>query len=117
MNKKPSVSIYFTKNEYERVEKAIENSILDWNPLVKLMIKNGLEKIGKTEKLVFEFDKSNVVEKNTYKTKVVRMDDKGYKELMQICACTPFSMSNLAKYIIMPQIDQIIEKKGVDYKP
>lgn len=110
-----AVSIYFSKNEYERVEKASEYGVLGWNPLMKVLIKNGLEALMKEEKLVFIFDPNVSLDKEIYKTKVLRLDDKGYAEMKKICACTPFSMSNLAKYIILPQVDEAIAKKGWSY--
>lgn len=116
MNKN-TVSIYFSKDEYERAEKAIQHSVLGWNPLLKVFIKNGLDELGNGEKLTFVFDRCYGVDKKTYKTKVVRLDERSYEEMVRICSCTPFSMSNLAKYFIMPQIDEMIEKKGWNYRP
>lgn len=112
-----TVSIYFSKDEYERVEKAIQHSVLGWSPLLKVFIKNGLDELGNGEKLTFEFDRNRKADKKTFKTKVVRLDSQEYEELVRICSCTPFSVSNLAKYFIMPQADEIIEKKGWNYKP
>ncbi len=115
-----TISIYFSKDEYERAQKAMQHSVLGWNPLLKVFIKNGLDGLGDKDKLVFVFDRNCLVDKKdkkTFKTKVVRLDEKEYADMVKICDCTPFSMSNLAKYLIMPQVDEIIEKKGWHYKP
>lgn len=110
-----TVSIYFSKEEYEKIEKASEYGVLGWSPLMKVLIKNGLEKLLASEKLVFIFNQNETLNKEIYKTKVIRLDDRGYDEMKKICASTPFSMSNLAKYLIMPQVDEAIARKGWNY--
>lgn len=117
MQKNNTVSIYFSQEEYARLETASKYTVLGWNPLLKVFIKNGLDELETAQQLTFVFDRNQKVDKKMYKTKVVRLDPKGYEELAKICACTPFSMSNLAKYFIMPQVDRIIHKKGWDFKP
>lgn len=117
MPKNNTISIYFTQEEYKRLEAASQYTVLGWNSLLKVFIKNGLDELEKKQKLTFVFDRNHSTDKKTYKTKVVRLDSKGYEELANICDCTPFSMSNLAKYFIMPQVDKIIDKKGWDIRP
>lgn len=117
MQKNNTVSIYFTQDEYERIERAAKYTVLGWNPLLRIFIKNGLDELETASKLTFEFEKDQIMDKKAYKTKVIRLDESGYEKLAQICSCTPFSMSNLVKYLIMPQVDAIIDKKGWNFRP
>lgn len=116
MHRTNSIGIYFSRSEYERVEKALAYTILDWTPLAKVLLKKGLDAFEQKNNLTFVFNKNKKVDKTKYKTKVVRLDEQGYQKMVRLCECTPFSMSTLAKYLIMPQLDEIIEKKGFDFK-
>ena len=112
-----TVSIYFSQNEYEKLQEAAKYTVLGWNPLLRIFIKNGLDELETSQELTFVFDRNRIVDKKAYKTKVIRLDVTGYEKLAEICACTPFSMSNLVKYLIMPQIDAVIDKKGWNFRP
>lgn len=111
------MAINLSQDENEKVEKALEYTVLNWNSLVRVLLQNSLEEFDKKEEFTFVFEKKSKNEKSKYKTRMVRLDEQGYKKMADICACTPFTMSNLAKYFIMPQMNKIIEKKGLDYKP
>lgn len=116
MQKNNAVAIYFSKEEYIKVEKATTYSVLKGTSLMKVLIKNGLDEMGNSSELIFRFDKNKVIDKTIYKTKVVRLDEKEFEAIVQMSSCIPFSMSHLVKYLIMPQVDEILEKQGWSYK-
>lgn len=114
---KKGLIIYLSEEECKKFERAKEYSILDSSSLCKVLIKKGLDELNGSEELVFRFDKSKKLDKSHYKSKSFRMDRKLYQELETVCDATPFSMAALAKYFIMPQITEIIERKELDYQP
>lgn len=117
MNKNTSLNIYLSEKELKKVEEAEKHSVINRTALFKVLIKNGLDEFAGKDKLVFCFDKKQNMDKGVYKAKNVRLDPQQYEQMEHICNCTPFSMSSLAKYFIMPQINEIVEKKGWSYKP
>lgn len=117
MNKSNLVSIYLTEEELKRAEEAKSYGVLNRTGFFKILIKNGLDELEKSQDLVFRFDKNKKFGGTVDKTKVIRLDQPMYEQMERICAATPFSMSSLAKYFIMPQVDEIVERKEWNYKP
>lgn len=114
---KKGLTIYFSEEECKKFERAKEYCILDTSSLCKVLIKKGLDELNQSEELVFRFAKSQKLDKTHFKNKTFRMEGKLYQELETVCDATPFSMAALAKYFIMPQITEIIERKELDYQP
>lgn len=118
MDRKYWLTVNFSEPELHKLEEAAQYSLLSGGVLVKVLLKNGLDEFSKNEQqLTFIFDKNKKFGREAYKSKAMKLDPMLYTEMEEICNCTPFSMSSLAKYLVMPQIDQIIEKKGWNYKP
>lgn len=117
MNKRHFVSINLSEDELKRVEEARSYGVLNSSSFLKVLIKNGVDELEKTPNLVFIFDKDKRFEKVSEKTKVISIDSLYYEFMEKVCECTPFSMSSLAKYFIMPQVDEILERKEWNYKP
>lgn len=114
---KKGLTIYFSEEESERFERAKAYCVLDSSSLCKVLIKKGLDELNRSDELVFRFDKCKKLDNTHFKNKSLRMDGKLYQELEMVCDATPFSMAALAKYFIMPQITEIIERKELDYQP
>ena len=109
--KKNAVAINLSEEEYKKAEEAMEYGVLPVSMLFKLLIKMGLDELEESSEFTFCFDKSQIIDKTTYKTVVVRLDRQQYQAMTQVCKSTPFSMSSLAKYFIMPKVNQMVEKK------
>lgn len=114
---KKGLIIYLNEEENEKIEKAKTYSVLDFSSLCKVLIKKGLDDLNKSDELVFRFNKHKKLDKTHSKNKSIRVDGKLYQELETVCHATPFSMSALAKYFIMSQITEIIERKEFEYQP
>lgn len=117
MNKSNTISIYLTDEEQEKAEEARNYGVLNQTGFFKILIKNGLDEMEKSKELVFHFDRSKKYGKSAKRMKVIRLEKSLYLEMEKICEATPFSMSSLAKYLIMPQVDEIIQRKELNYKP
>lgn len=112
------IAVYFSDEELTKLEEVRKYSVLNSTALFKVLIKNGLDEMEKSEKLVFSFDKNKKVNRpSSGKPKIFQLDEQQSAALDQICSATPFSRSALAKYFIMPQIDAIIDRKGWEYRP
>lgn len=114
---KNSLTIYFNEEEHEKLEEAKKYCVLNGTALCKVLIKNGLNELNKSNELVFHFDKCKKVDKKRFRTKVINLDEGLRFDMEEICNSTPFSMSALAKYLIMPRITEIVERKEWDYRP
>ena len=117
MKENTTVQMYLSEEEAKKIEKAEEYCVLKGTALYKVLIQNGLNELKKSKDLIFRFSKEAKQEKRKYKTKMFRLDEPQYKELKEICDSTPFSMSALIKYFIMPQVAEICERKEWDYRP
>ena len=109
--KNNAVAINLSEEEYKKAEEAMGYSALPVGTLFKLFIKMGLDELEEASEFTFCFDKAQIMDKTTYKTVIVRLDSQQYQAMTEVCNSTPFSMSSLAKYLIMPKVNQIVEKK------
>lgn len=114
MEKNRSLAIYFSEDEYDKVLAANSHLVLKESQMLMVMIKNGLDGMRQEEKLVFRFARKTR-NKKVAVTKMIRIDPDMYTELQKICSCTPFTMSNLAKYFILPQVDKVVKEGRIDY--
>lgn len=114
MKSSNSIAIYFSKDEYEKVSSAASQTILKETQMLMVMIKKGLDTMQHQQELVFKFDKVPK-DKKVEITKTIRVDPMVYDDLSKIRECTPFTMSNLAKYYIMPQVDEILREGSWNY--
>ena len=105
------VAINLSEKEYEKSKEALQYGALTITTLYRVLIKAGLDEMNESPELIFRFDREKIIDKTTYKTKTVRLDRQQYKAMEDICLRTPFSMSALAKYFIMPKVDEIVENK------
>lgn len=109
--KKNAVAINLSEEEYKKAEEAVGYGVLPVGTLFKLLIKMGLDELEESSEFTFCFDKAQIIDKTIYKTVIVRLDKQQYQAMMEVCHSTPFSMSSLAKYFIMPKVNQMVEKK------
>lgn len=117
MSERKVILLSLSEEEDKRVEEAIRYSVLNGTGFFNVLLKNKLDEIDKSTELVFVFPKNGMYKKTAEKTRTIALDNQLIDSMKYICSCTPFSMSALAKYLIMPQIDEIVQRKEWSYKP
>ena len=117
MNDKKLIVIRLSEDEDKKVEEAIGYSVLNGTGFFNVLLKNKLDELDKNQELVFTFCKDHVYKKDSKKKRAIVLDNQLTASMEQICSCTPFSMSALAKYFIMLQVDEIVKRKEWRYIP
>lgn len=114
------VAINFSEKEYKMLERAESYGVLRKSQLLTLMIKSGLDRFNeacKENSYIFLFEKNEeFVKGSSYKMMLLRIPEKEYNDMSNICKHTPFSMASLAKYFVLPEIRKIDRERRCNYK-
>ncbi|MBC5754926.1 hypothetical protein H8Z76_13130 [Roseburia sp. BX0805] len=106
------ISINFAEGEYEKLRKAAAYTTLNDASLVRILIKKNINAAKTKGFLEFNFPMNRKVEQGCYRSKAIQLSPEDYREFSRIRDCVTLTTSNLIKYWIMPELEQIIENKG-----
>lgn len=113
LGKNTRVPVSFNEEEYRRIVEATQKStVLELNHFVKILIHTGLNKIDIEGKyIIFKFDKEQKYKDLLrFKTFSVKITEEDYKKIAYIVEHTPFSTASLLKYLILPQVNEILKE-------
>lgn len=116
MKEKDAVAIYLSEADSELLQHAKKYTVLSETNLIRVLIKKHLDKVAQRGVIEFQFVLDEPINKQTCKTKVIRLKEKDYEMLNSICRCTYFSVSNIVKYWIIPELKEINKRKEWDEK-
>lgn len=111
---KNAVAIYLSETEWKILHQASQYTVLSEPNIIRMLIKKHLEQVKKTNAIECRFELKEQINKKIYKNKIIRLKENDYLQLSYICKCTYFSMSNLVKYWIIPDLKKINERKRWD---
>jgi hypothetical protein len=112
MTTNKSISINFAEGEYEKLKKAAAYTTLNDASLVRILIKKNMNAANTNGFLQFKFPINRQVAQGCYRSKAIQLSPEDYQEFNRIRECVTLTTSNLVKYWIMPELEQIIENKG-----
>lgn len=106
------ISINFSESEYEKLRKAAAYTTINDTSLVRILIKKNINAAKKKGCLEFNFPMDKKVEQGCYRSKAIQLSEEDYREFSLLRSCVTLTTSNLIKYWIMPELEQIIKNKG-----
>lgn len=106
------ISINFSENEYEKLKKAANYTTITDASLVRILIKKNINAANTKGFVQCTFAINSKAECGGYKTKAIKLNPDDYRQFKRIRESVLLSTSNLVKYWIMPELEQIIENKG-----
>lgn len=106
------ISINFSESEYEKLRKAAAFTTINDASLVRILIKKNINAANTNGYLMFKFPTNKKVEQGCYRSKAIQLSEEDYREFSRIRDCVMLTTSNLIKYWIMPELEQIIKNKG-----
>lgn len=107
------VHIRFNQMEFKKIELAKKyTAINSTNNMIRSCVNMGLKNMCENGQIKMVFDLNQKVDKTKGYVTQVTFDEEYNKELNKIFECVPMTPSSIIKYIIMPEIEKIIENGG-----
>lgn len=107
------VSIRFNKEEFQKIELAKKyTAINSTNNMIRSCLNMGLKNACEDNHIKFTFDLNQKVDKTKAYVSQISFDEDFNNKLNKIFECVPMTPSAIIKYIIMPEIEKIIENGG-----
>lgn len=107
------VCIRFNQMELEKIELAKKyTAINSTNNMIRSCVNMGLKNIREDGRIELTYNLDQKVDKTKAYATQVTFDEEYSKELNKIFECVPMTPSSIIKYIMMPEIEKIIENGG-----
>lgn len=105
-----AIALNFTEEERKKIRIAAEQKALSENDLLRLIIREKLNEVGKSESLDLKFDLSKDMKEEKIIKKLVRINDLDYERIQKVCRSLNMTPSSFVRNFIYPKIEEIIEE-------